>query len=155
MLNISYKQNHTTWHFQFLSLGVVLSKFILVRSCRMIFVLILRFYWFLCVWMLTWMDVCTLWCMQSPRMPKEDNGCPGTGVTDTWEFPLSARNWTQVPLEEQLVLLTADLTLQSPEFYILWLSKCVCHIWSTHLPVSSVCVLDACLWSPWHVVGIL
>lgn len=46
VLNISYKQNHTTWHFQFLSLGVVLSEFISVRTCRIIFVLILRFYLF-------------------------------------------------------------------------------------------------------------
>ena len=96
IVGLSYKQNHTTWHFQLFSLGVVLSKFISVRSCRMIFVLILRFIYFLCVWVLTWIKVCALRCMQCPRMPKEGNGCPGTGVRDTWELPLSVRNWTHV-----------------------------------------------------------
>lgn len=65
VLNISYKQNHTTWHFQFLSLGVVLSEFISVRSCRIIFVLILRFLSIFCVyecwpeWMSVYYGACS------------------------------------------------------------------------------------------------
>lgn len=55
------------------------------------------------------------WCL---RRSEEDAGFPGAGVVDGWE-PYTGDGIKPSPLEEELVLLTAEPAIQPPHIWFL------------------------------------